>query len=107
MRILLLLLAGHAICDYPLQGEFLAKGKNINTPIPGMGWQQLMLAHCLIHCGMVLLITGSVWMALAELVIHFITDTLKCEGVINFNQDQAVHYGCKVLWAFLIWRGNS
>src|SRR6185437_1901730 len=80
MRILLLLFAGHALCDYPLQGDFLAKGKNINTPIPGMAWQQLMLAHCLIHCGMVLLITGSVWMALAELVVHYITDVAKCDG---------------------------
>lgn len=26
-RFLILLLAAHAVCDYPLQGDFLAKGK--------------------------------------------------------------------------------
>lgn len=101
---LLMLCAGHALCDYPLQGDFLAKGKNVNTPIPGMAWQQLLLAHCLIHCGMVLLITGSAWMAIAELVIHFFTDFMKCDNYIDFNMDQAIHYGCKVAWAILAWR---
>lgn len=99
MHILLLLLAGHALCDYPLQSDFLAKGKNHKAPFPGMAAWQLLLAHCLIHMGMVLLITGSVWLALAELAIHFVTDYAKCDGRITFNQDQAIHYGCKILWA--------
>lgn len=102
MRLLLLLLAGHALCDYPLQGDFLARGKNHKAPFPGYASWQLLLAHCLIHMGMVLLITGSVWLALAELVIHTVTDWAKCDGRINFNQDQAIHYGCKVLWALVM-----
>lgn len=102
MNTLLLLFAGHALCDYPLQGDFLAKGKNRLTPIPGMAWQQLMLAHCLIHSGMVLLITGSIWMSIAELTIHYITDVAKCEKWIGFNTDQAIHYGCKILWAGVV-----
>ena len=84
LRLFLLLCAGHALCDYPLQGDFLAKGKNRYTPVAGMGWQQLMLAHCLIHMGMVLLLTGSVWLALAELVIHYATDCAKVRVVDNF-----------------------
>lgn len=104
MKILLLLLAGHALCDYPLQGDFLARGKNHKAPFAEMSSWQLLLAHCMIHMGMVLLITGSVWMALAELVIHYCTDYAKCDGRINFNQDQTIHYGCKVLWAYLTWR---
>src|SRR5260221_432167 len=104
MGLLLLLFAGHALCDYPLQRDFLAKGKNHKAPFPGMAAWQLLLAHCLIHCGMVLLITGSVWMALAELVIHYVTDYSTCDGKISFNQDQAIHYGCKILWAFLTWK---
>ena len=39
---------------------------------------------------------------LAELVIHWFTDWAKCEKYIDFNQDQAIHYGCKVLWAILV-----
>lgn len=105
MIILLYLLGGHTVCDFAMQNDFVAKGKNINTAFPGMAWWQIMLAHCFIHMVMVLLVTGSVWMALTELVIHYITDCCKCEGWINFNQDQAIHYGCKAVWAFLIWKG--
>lgn len=101
IRLLLLLFAGHALCDYPLQGDFLAKGKNHKAPFAGMAAWQLLLAHCLIHMGMVLLITGSAWLALAEMVIHYATDYAKCDGRITFNQDQAIHYGCKVLWAWI------
>jgi Protein of unknown function (DUF3307) len=98
--LILMLCAGHALCDYPLQGDFLSRGKNHKTPFTGMAWQQLLLAHCLIHMGMVLLITGSIWLALAELVIHYATDWAKCDGRINFNTDQAIHYTCKLLWAY-------
>ena len=104
---LLLLFAAHAVCDYPLQGDFLAKGKNLNTPIPGMAWEQLMLAHCLIHSGAELLITGSIWLALAELIIHFGTDVAKCAGKIDFNTDQAIHYACKMLWVAIIFGGRN
>lgn len=100
-KLLFLLLAGHALCDYPLQGDFLAKGKNHKLPFPGMAAWQILLAHCLIHCGMVLLVTGSVWLALAELLIHYATDYAKCDGRISFNQDQAIHYMCKLAWAVI------
>lgn len=111
---LILLLAGHALCDYPLQGDFLAKGKNRWKPIPGVPWYHCMVAHCLIHAGMVYLITNIPLLAVLEFVIHFVTDYAKCAGwfgqqtfgteVINpkaFNIDQAIHFACKVLWATL------
>ncbi len=98
---MLLLFAGHALCDYPLQGDFLARGKSHKSPIAGIPFWQCLLAHALIHSGMVLLITHSLWFALAELVIHTITDWAKCDGRISFNQDQAIHYACKILWALL------
>lgn len=98
---LLLLFAGHALCDYPLQGDFLARGKNHRNPLPGVPWYQCLAGHALIHAGMVYLITHSAWMALAELLIHTLTDYAKCDGRISFNQDQAIHYCCKILWAVL------
>ena len=97
---ILLLFAGHALCDYPLQGDFLAKGKNHRMPLPGVPWYQCLMAHALIHSGIVYLITGSLTFAVAELLIHFWTDFAKNEGKINFNQDQLIHYTCKLLWAF-------
>lgn len=97
----ILLFGGHAVCDYPLQGDFLARGKNRNAPIPGIPWWQCLTAHALIHAGMVLLITGSVWFALAELVVHWIADFGKCERWFGFNVDQAIHYACKLAWGLL------
>lgn len=101
MATLMYLLAGHALCDYPLQGDFLAKGKNHKSPIPGIPWQHCLFAHAMIHAGMVLLITRSITWAIAELVVHLVTDWSKCEGLISFNEDQAIHYFCKVLWVIL------
>lgn len=43
------LLAGHALADYPLQGDFLSKAKNRTAPIPGVPWQQALGAHVVIH----------------------------------------------------------
>lgn len=104
VSLLLLLFAGHALCDYPLQGDFLAKGKNQKAPIPGVPWYQCLFAHSLIHAGMVMLITRSLWLGLAELWIHAATDYTKSAGRISFNQDQAIHYGCKVAWcAIAMW----
>lgn len=98
LKLLLLLFAAHALCDYPLQGDFLARGKNRFAPLPGVPWFQCLFAHALIHAGAVLLITGNAWLAVAELVIHFLVDDRKCAGDYGFNFDQAIHYGCKVLW---------
>src|ERR1700678_4445267 len=113
--LLLLLFAGHALCDCPLQGDFLAKGKNRWKAIPGVPWGQCLFAHALIHAGMVFLITKSLWLGVAELVIHAATDYAKCAGWFGsqtfgteginataFNIDQAIHYSCKVLWAFIV-----
>ncbi len=80
----------------------MSDAKNHKSPLAGIPWWHAMLAHCLIHAGMVIVITGSVWMALAELFIHYAIDYAKCGDWISFNQDQAIHYGCKILWAFLI-----
>jgi len=101
MNRLLLLLAGHALCDYPLQGDFLAKAKNRTSPIPGVPWYHGLGAHALIHGGMVALVTRSTAMGIAETVIHAVTDDLKCSGRLTYNQDQAVHLACKALWALL------
>ena len=60
------LIAAHAVCDYPLQGDFLAKAKNRTMPIPGVPWWQALGAHAAIHGGAVGLITGIWWLGLLE-----------------------------------------
>lgn len=105
-----LLNAGHALCDYPLQGDFLARGKNHVSPIPGVPWQPCLWAHAMIHAGMVLLVTHSTTLATLELFLHAWTDWSKNAGLFGrnaeqaFDIDQAIHFGCKLIWAILaVW----
>ena len=100
--VLLLLLAGHALADYPLQGEFMANAKNRNTQVGALFWPWVLPCHALIHGAFVAVITGSVALGVAETAVHGVTDWLKCENKINIHVDQAIHVACKVLW-FLIW----
>ena len=102
--LLILLIAGHAICDYPLQGDYLAKSKNRNLSGDSAGWRLHLFYHAAIHCGMVFIITHSIAMGLGELVIHGVTDHLKCEKRISGRVDQAIHLASKVVWAVIAWR---
>jgi hypothetical protein len=95
------LLFGHFLADYALQTDFIAKGKNRHTPIPGVPWYYIMGAHAIIHGGMVGMFTGSMLFAVLETVLHFGIDVMKCEGYTNIHHDQAAHVGCKLLWAWL------
>lgn len=102
MEILALLLVGHALADYPLQGDFLAKAKNRANPIPGVPWYHGLLPHAAIHGGFVGVITGSLSLGVAEFVVHCLIDDAKCMGRISYNTDQALHVACKVLWVAII-----
>lgn len=103
--LLFLLIAAHALADYPLQGDFLAQAKDRNTAIGKVFWPHALFAHTVIHGGFVLIITGSVLLASLETIIHAITDWLKCEKKISLNTDQAIHIACKVVWALLVTQG--
>jgi sulfite exporter TauE/SafE len=90
------MLVGHALADYPLQGDWMARAKN-PTLEPDI-WPGVMTSHCLIHAGAVLLATGSAGLAIAEYVSHFAIDYLKCKGRISYNVDQSAHVFCKLVW---------
>lgn len=107
----LAMIIGHALGDYPLQGAFLASCKNRNTDssiffggsaVPDLLWFHALTAHSLIQAGIVWLISGSAVLAVIELVVHWITDFIRCEGWIGFSTDQFVHSGTKVVFAFLL-----
>jgi hypothetical protein len=74
IHLLFMLIAAHALCDYPLQGDFLAQAKNRNTPVGKVFWPHALFAHSMIHGGAVVLLTGSVVLGVAEAVIHAVTD---------------------------------
>lgn len=96
--ILAQLLIGHAIADYPLQGDFLARAK-CPGGIIGIDWWIPLTAHAAIHAGVVWYVTGFWQLGALEFIIHWMTDWAKCRGYFGFKTDQAIHVACKVLWA--------
>lgn len=90
-----LLLAGHALGDFALQNEYVAKTKASSFVV--------MLAHSLIHGAIVFFATNSLVLGLAETVLHASIDTAKCRGALTFNQDQCLHAGCKVVYVVLLY----
>lgn len=106
ITIFLILLCCHFLADYPLQGDFLAKGKNHKNPITGIPWYHCLLAHSAIHGLFVGFVLQSPWFGFFEFVAHAIIDYSKCngdfgEGNIAYNIDQALHIACKVAWIIL------
>lgn len=100
------LLVGHALCDYPLQGDFLAKAKNHR--IRGFSdcpWWIALAAHSTIHAGAVAFVTGSGWLGIAEFCAHCAIDYGKSDRLLGFKADQALHVACKVLWLLALWAG--
>lgn len=93
--IAVLLIAGHFLADYALQGDFMAKAKNHRAPIPGVPWATVLGSHAAIHGATVFLITGSPVFGCIELVGHALIDYTKCDGRISYNTDQALHIAMK------------
>jgi Protein of unknown function (DUF3307) len=102
------LLVGHAIADFPLQSEDIAKGKNrhaipksydpkLHGPLMAV-WPYYLTSHALIHGGMVYIATGSYIAGLCETTAHWIIDFFKCEKWYGVHADQAFHIACKVVW---------
>lgn len=101
-EMLCLLMFGHFLADYAFNSEFMVKGRDRTKPLPNTPWYQVMFAHAALHGGFVGIITGSVWLGLAETAIHFVIDDAKCTkkfGEKNaYNIDQYLHFQCKVAW---------
>lgn len=97
-----MMIAAHALADYPLQGDFLARAKNHRAPIIGVPWYQALAAHAIIHGTFVGIIAHSIPLAMAETVAHAGIDYLKSDSRIDFNTDQILHVGCKVVWCVVI-----
>lgn len=102
---------GHALADFPLQGEFLAMRKNHRIPLPKGDpsprtlWIYCLSAHCFIHAGFVWIISGLAVLAIAEFVAHWLIDFAKSEGWTNFHVDQGLHIVCKGAFVVLIQQG--
>ena len=106
LQVLFALIIAHVLFDYPLQGDFLAKFKNRNYKAEGettpLLWVHCLTAHSLMHAGAVWAITGSFMIGIAELVLHWIIDFVKCEGITNIHTDQLLHILCRVGYVIAI-----
>lgn len=92
----------HALADFPLQGDYLARNKiRANSP-DRTTWLTALAAHSLIHSGGVWWVTGSVWLAFAELLLHAGIDTGKSAGRFGLAIDQLLHLACKGVYAALL-----
>lgn len=105
------MIASHAMCDFALQSDAMAKGKNRNnrtTPPPGAkyqpSWFHWLSAHATIHgsgVAAILALSGRPdlwWLGVCEAICHALIDFNKCDNRIGMNTDQALHYACKAAW---------
>lgn len=110
------LLVSHAICDYPLQGEWMVRSKSRRTlqilsgsQRPDLIWIHVLSAHAMIHGGGVAVVMHHfqysaavcVLIGLAEFTAHWVIDFGKGEHWYGFHTDQFLHVACKLLWAVL------
>ena len=101
LEIFFWLLFAHALADFPFQGSYIAAAKNGAQPVPDTPWWYIMGVHSLIHAGMVMMITGMWFLAVAEFVCHYIIDDMKCRGRFGYLTDQVLHIECKLAWAIV------
>lgn len=112
IKMLFLLIASHCLADTALQTEFMAKGKNRNTPIdlsrvpPGQKpiklWWMWLTHHAMIHGGLICLLTDSLLFGIIETLSHWIIDFFKCENKYNPFVDQILHVAIKIMFIVLI-----
>lgn len=108
------LVLGHALGDFPLQGDFLAVGKDRHADLsaitggkewPRGMWFFCLTIHCCVHAAMVWLITGSVIVSMIEFLLHWTIDFVKNEGMTGFYTDQILHVVCKAVYVGLFLAG--
>ena len=107
--LLLTLLTGHLVADYPLQGDAIARGKNrsMDPALFGVPWFYWMASHAATHAMMVGLLTQNVIAGGFEFVAHFLIDHGKCEKMYGIHADQILHVFCKILIVALLFFGKS
>lgn len=104
------LLCGHAIADFALQTDWIARNKNRHNIPAGYDpklhgpmqtiWPYVLSAHALIHGAAVMIITGSALLGFFEALSHWLIDFYKCEKLYGIHTDQFAHIGFKILWVF-------
>jgi hypothetical protein len=101
LDLLILLLLGHFVADYPLQGDKMAVEKCPGKDVT-LSWRWWLSAHAGTHGFFVAILTGIPVLGLAEMACHFLIDFGKCRLGYRLIVDQALHWGCKLLWVLCV-----
>lgn len=118
LEIFITLLFLHALADFALQSDVMAKGKNRHNDAKQLFhwvhvldrdpkdfkkcWFYWLSAHALIQGGLIFLIFGNIWIALIEIFTHFLIDFTKCENKLTPHQDQLLHFFFKIVYTIIL-----
>jgi hypothetical protein len=103
VTLFLALVALHFLFDFPLQSDFLARGKNHQKPLPGVPWALCLFAHAFLQAAGVGLVL-PIEFAVAEFGAHFAIDWAKSHGLLGTGErafliDQALHLTLRAAYA--------
>ena len=99
LELLIMLVGAHFVCDFVLQTDSIATGKNrrLDPAKYGVDWYYWMTAHAATHGFGVGLITGNVWLGFLEFCLHWLIDAGKCQKLYGVHTDQILHFACKLI----------
>jgi|688.fasta_scaffold162156_3 hypothetical protein len=95
----------HAVADYPLQGDYLARMKCRDQAAKPYEWLIPLTAHSLIQAGGVWIVSGSPLLGAVELCLHWLIDLGKGEGKFGYVTDQGLHLACKLAYVVVLVAG--
>lgn len=95
----------HALADFPLQGDYLARMKRRDQASTPSEWIIALSAHSLVQAGGVWLVSGSALLGATELGLHWLIDLGKGEGKFGYATDQFLHLACKLAYVVVLFLG--
>ena len=101
LDLLILLILGHFLADYPLQGDKMAVEKCPGKDVT-LDWRWWLSAHAGTHGFVVTMITGMPLLGVAEMAVHSLIDFGKCRLGYKLIVDQAMHWACKFIWVVCV-----
>lgn len=92
----------HALADFPLQGDYLARMKRRDQAGNLSEWIISLTAHSLVQAGGVWIVSGSAILGATELCLHWLIDLGKGEGKFGYLTDQLLHLACKLVYVIVL-----
>ena len=99
--LLILLVFGHFLADFPLQSDRMAVEKCPGKDVV-LDWRWWLTAHTATHGLVVAVLTGVPILGLAEMFFHSVIDYCKCRFRCSLAADQLMHGVCKVAWVLVL-----